>query len=95
LAKYAAAIDMAAYILHQAVTMPWPYEDPLKDLWAEMSAGAVEAPPEVRALQAIEGWCYSNETTFYGRHEVIGQNLKPKVPMSGWTGFWDRPSFCS
>jgi uncharacterized protein (DUF927 family) len=91
LAKYAAAIDMSAYIIHQAVDMPWPYDDPLKDLWAEMSAGAAEAPPEIRALQAIEGWCYSNEISFYGRHEVAGQEMKPKVPMAGWTGFWDRP----
>jgi uncharacterized protein (DUF927 family) len=88
LAKYAAAIDMAAYILHQAVSMPWPYEDPLKDLWAEMSSGAAEAPPEIRALRAIEGWCHSNETTFFGRHEVLRPTLKAKVPISGWTGFW-------
>jgi uncharacterized protein (DUF927 family) len=90
LAKYAAAIDMAAYILHEAVPMAWHYEDPLKDIWLEMSAGAAEAPPEIRALQAIEGWCYSNETTFYGRHEVVGAAMKPKTPMAGWAGFWDQ-----
>jgi hypothetical protein len=75
--------------------MPWPYEDPLKNLWAEMSAGAVEAPPDVRALQAIEGWCFSHETTFYGRHEEYGETMKPKVPQAGWTGFWDEREDCA
>jgi hypothetical protein len=62
-------------------------KDPLEDFWIEMSSEAVEAAPEVRALQAVESWCYSYQSWFYGRHES-DHTLRAKVPHGSWAGFW-------
>jgi putative DNA primase/helicase len=40
LAQYAAAIELAAALVHHALDLPWSYNDPLDALWTDIAAEA-------------------------------------------------------
>jgi len=86
LAPYAAAIQIAARIAHQALELPWKFEDPLRALWEEIAGGAADAAGEGRALQDVMSWAASHEATFRGR-EHTGQ-YGDREPSGGWSGRW-------
>ena len=86
LAPYAAAIQMAAHVAHQALELPWKFEDPLQVLWEEIAGGAADAAGEGRALQDVMSWASAREATFKGREHrgAYGE----REPPGGWSGRW-------
>ncbi len=88
LAAYAAAIDIAARLAHEALELPWDYRDPLASLWVDIAAEASDASGEVRALRDVVSWAYSRAESFCGR-EYRDHMLNVRTPPSGWAGRWD------
>ena len=87
MAQYAAVIDVAAGIAHEALDLRWEYREPLGDLWHDIIAGAVDAAGEERALAGLVSWAHAHDQAFYGRHQE--DRGKPKQPATGWAGRWD------
>jgi hypothetical protein len=85
LATYAAAIYLTAKLVHEALSLPWEFEDPIETLWREIASEADDPLNSRRALRYLISWAYSNENRF------IGRALDARVPPpSGWLGRWDR-----
>lgn len=89
LATYAAAITQAATLVHTALDLPWSFEDPVKELWKEISNEADDPIGAKRALRLLVSWAWANEVRFIGREQ---ENIRgvPSAPSSGWLGRWDR-----
>lgn len=85
---YFAAITLAAQLAHEALDLPWNFEDPIIPLWDELTAETEEADPARKALEYIQSWTASHERAFYGRHDT--DNLgRARAPVNGWAGRWD------
>jgi uncharacterized protein DUF927/Cch-like protein len=89
LALYAATIAQAASLAHQALDLPWTFEDPIEKLWAEISGEAEDAVGAKRALRYLLSWAWANEVRFIGREQENRGGI-PVAPASGWIGRWDR-----
>lgn len=96
LAKYAAAIDITSTLVYAAFQdagqpLPFDYEDPFRDgLYEQIMLEAKDASGEEEALKDVLTWAASNETSFYGRHQ-LDPNGEKKRPHNGvWFGQWDR-----
>lgn len=85
LATYAAALAQTASLVHSALDLPWVFDDPLRSLWAEISAEADDAVGAKRALRLVSSWAHSNQNRFLGRELDVRQ-----APSGGWLGRWDR-----
>src|SRR5262249_25495271 len=88
LAQYAAAIDLAAALVHKALDLPWGYKDPLAALWNEIVTEAAHAAGAPPAPRDVRSWAYSHEEAFGGR-ERFDHDECPIPPPSGWAGRWD------
>lgn len=88
LAQYAAAIDMAAALVHEALDRPWGFKSPLDQLWKDIAREAQDAAGEARTLQELYAWACRHETSFYGRHRS-DQDGKPLYPKGEAFGRWD------
>lgn len=89
LAELAAVIHMAAQLSYECFSFPWEWHGPLDTFWQQMTFDAGVASPEVRALQDVMSWAYSNRSTFIGRREIknfLGDEAQPNL---GWSGRWD------
>ncbi|MEW6351994.1 MAG: DUF927 domain-containing protein [Thermodesulfobacteriota bacterium] len=89
LAQYAAAIDMAAALVHEALDRPWSFKSPLDQLWKDIAREAQDAAGEARTLQEIYAWACRHETSFYGRHRSA-EDGKPLYPKGEAFGRWDE-----
>lgn len=89
LAIYAAAIAQTASLVHTALELPWSFEDPIKQLWKEISGEADDPVGAKRALRLLLSWAWANEFRFIGREQ---ENIRgvPTAPAAGWIGRWDR-----
>ena len=85
MATYAAAIAVTAELVHEALTLPFAFDDPLAKLWAEISGEADDAIGAGKAMRHLLSWAQSNEHRFIGR-ELDTRN----APSAGWLGRWDR-----
>lgn len=85
MATYAAAIAITAELVHEALTLPFAFDDPLAKLWAEISGEADDAIGAGKAMRHLLSWAQSNEHRFIGR-ELDTRN----APSAGWLGRWDR-----
>jgi putative DNA primase/helicase len=88
LAIYAAAVYIAAELVHLALPVPWQHQDPMTTLWSAIVAEASDAAGEERALRDVMSWAYSHAEAFYGRHRSNKDGVIP--PSSGWAGSWDN-----
>lgn len=84
LAEYAAAIVVAARLVHEALDLPWAYEDPIEPLWDELTREAEEADRAQTALDQVYSWAQANEHAFIGRES---KHMNP--PHGGYAGRWD------
>ncbi len=87
LAEHAAAISVASWIAHEALALPWDWDDPVEPLWKEMAGEAADASGEVRALDDVYSWAMARQKDFYGRHEhddFTGKDRKPPVVAGRW-----------
>ncbi len=87
MAEYFAAIDTAAQLVHEALDLPWPYSDPIDDLYHSLTAEASVADRAESALRAALAHAASNQQAFYGRH-MVDQEDNPRQPSAGWLGHW-------
>lgn len=89
MAEYFAAIDTAAVLVHEALDLPWPYSDPVDDLYDALTAEASVADRAESAMRAALEHATSNQQAFYGRHrqDHEGNSLQPG---GGWLGHWPQ-----
>lgn len=88
MATYAAAIAITADIVHEALSLPFAFDDPLAKLWAEISGEADDPLGAKKALQYLMSWASQNEHRFDGRLDVDRQ-MTPLTPSGGIVGRWD------
>ena len=82
--SYLAAIDLAARLAHEALNLPWRYENTVEPLAPDLLAGASEADRSLEALKNVLSWAQAREKYFWGRHD------DEKTPNDGWLGRWDK-----
>jgi hypothetical protein len=82
LAACFAAISVTASLVHEALDLPWEYEDPIAPLWRELVREASDQA--AKALQYVMAWAYAHRDEFSGRR---GDELPP--PAQGWVGRWE------
>jgi len=93
-----AAIALTGRLVHQALSLPWQFQNPFDSLWSSIAADLENVHIDVRALQDLVSWACSNEESFFGRHEIrvfrdgMGDvvDTHEKTPPRGWSGRWDR-----
>lgn len=90
LANYAAAIELAAGMAHDALKLPWGYPDTVRQLWPGLVAEASDAAGEMRALLDVLSVAQSRREAFKALEEAIG--TEQRDPPGGWLGRWDRQS---
>lgn len=95
MAHTGAAIDLAAALIHecfesQGHPLPWECASPLSEMWERVVSDASMAAPEIRALQDLMSWAYSNSETFYGRRPNLNIMVDPIQPQGGWSGSWSN-----
>jgi hypothetical protein len=88
LADFAAAITVASYIAHQALSLPWDWDDPVVPLWEEIAGEAADASGEVRALADTYSWAMSNQARFHGRLDT-DERGNERTPAAGIAGRWE------
>lgn len=95
LAQYAALITVAGLMSHEALNLPWKYDNPLVELWEDLAAHAADAAGDMRALEDVISWAGANEHTFIGRHlEDRFENIIHRGPVSGkWEKAGDYLAF--
>lgn len=78
-----AAIAVAARIAHEALDLPWHFQDPIKPLWKELANEAAGADRAAAALRYVADWAHAHQEEFFGRAKYSRQ------PNNGWAGRWD------
>lgn len=89
LATYAAAVVKTAELVHEALGLPWSFEDPVEQLWKEIAGEAEDPLGSRRAMRLLLSWAWANESRFFGREET-NRNGEPVSPSAGWIGRWER-----
>ena len=84
-ARYCAAVDMAARLVHRALKMPWAYKEPVKSLWPQLIQEANGVDRAAAALRHVMSWANSHEAEFLNRRDA---KLPP--PNGGFAGRWDK-----
>ncbi len=87
MAEYFAAIDVAARLAHEALDLPWPYSDPVDDLYDSLTSEASVADRAESALQTALEHATTRQQAFYGR-QLRDQDDNPREPAGGWLGHW-------
>lgn len=90
LARGFAALHLAEVLAHEAGLIPWSYRNIIHEIWHEVAIEGIDAAGEVRALQDIISWAYSNISRFYGRYQNDWEG-NPRLISNGWAGRWDPP----
>jgi hypothetical protein len=91
-----AAIAVAARIAHEALDLPWEFEDPIKPLWKQLAKESHSADQATAALRYVIDWANSHQEEFFGRakpsHKPLGKGETREVrqPHGGWAGRWDK-----
>lgn len=87
LASYAALVTVAGAMAHQAMPELGEFANPMKDIWAEVSAEASDAAGGLRALQDVISWAHANAHRFLGRNADVFGSERP-IPVET-AGRWD------
>ena len=77
-----AVISLAGELAHQALALPWNYEDPIPLLWESIADEFVEIDVGVRALKEIFDWAATNQSHFCRKD-------RESEPIGGWYGYWE------
>ncbi len=84
MASHFAALTVCVRLAHQALALPWPRHNPLKELWADLVEEASEADKPAQALSHVMSWAYGNPGRF------ASDSNHEQQPTAGWAGRWDR-----
>lgn len=82
-ANYLASIVVTAKIVHEALSLPWKFSNPVDSLWDEIAQHAGEANLAAVALRVVMDWAYAHQEEFY--RKAMGSHQPPQ----GWAGRWD------
>lgn len=85
-AQYVAALDVAKWLLHEALGVPAPSSDPVLIAWHAVIKASAEADRASDALRDLLSWATSQQHRFYGRLE--GEPSGNDAPTGGWLGAW-------
>jgi len=88
LASHAAAIDLAATLVHQTLGLPFDYQNTVDDLWPELTREAHEADRARAALVLLINHCTTSEHRFKGRTET--NRGCAVIPAGGYLGVWSH-----
>ena len=84
MATHFAAINLASFLLHEALDLPWAWADPIDPVWDELVSSTGEADVAAAALRLVVDWGVSHRKDFY-KHLALERDQ----PISGWAGRWD------
>lgn len=85
LATYAAAIAVTARLVHEALQLPFPFYQPLDELWPDISKQAEDTQGAEAAYLFMCNWVRAHQNQFHGQEMDVRL-----APSSGWLGRWDR-----
>ena len=93
LADSAAVISTAGELLHEAIQMPWRFNDPFiaAGLWADIEGGLAEIDAGTRCLNDLLEWATANRTRFWGSHRKDAFHHAIE-PVGGFVGVWRNES---
>jgi putative DNA primase/helicase len=80
MAEYAATIGLAGRMAHRCLGLPWPWHDPLIELWPDIAASTEDAPGHLRALADAVAAAAGQVARFYSPER--------QEPAAGWLGEW-------
>lgn len=83
-AKYIAAMEIAAQILHAELGVPAPTVDVFAELWGRTQDVTAAADKAASAMASAFAWAVANRAGFWSPEGT------PKPPIAGWLGRWDR-----
>lgn len=86
LADHAAVIATAGQLVHEALDLPWKFDDPMVKVWPQLLKGAQDADICDRAALALYDYAVSNPDQFYDHEPPEPQ----KTPRTKWVGRWDN-----
>jgi hypothetical protein len=84
MAAYFAAISVTTIIVHQALDLPWAYEDSIDPLWDEL-VGEVDDPASA-ALRHVMEWASAHQGEFWCPRR---REQDQRYPHQGWAGRWE------
>jgi len=90
LSEYAAVINVAGRLAHEALQLPWEYTAAVTpEIWRGIIDQVSGASAPERALRHVMSVAYSRETAFQGRatRDRQGEEIEPHA---GWLGKWDQ-----
>ena len=83
LAAYLATLTIAAELAHYAEILPWPRQDVVQELWAEVTVETAEADRAAAALRHVVSWAHADISSFWPECSSRGS-----APIE-WAGRWD------
>ena len=89
MAGYFAVLEMAALIAHEALALPWEYQETVELLWDDLVGEATQADRAASALSALISWAHANKYTFDGRLP-LDKDYNERIPFQGVSGRWDK-----
>jgi hypothetical protein len=64
MAPYFAVLEVAAWLAHLSLGLPWEYQGTIANLWQEITADSGEADRAAVALRNVVSWANSRSTQF-------------------------------
>ncbi len=86
MSAHIAAIEVGARLVHQALQLPWEYDETVRDLWGELTRDAAEADRAAVGMRLLLNFCATQRHRFVGG-EPVQDALRP-IPHNGYVGLW-------
>lgn len=94
MAAYAAAMQVTAELVHEAISMPWDVPDLWEVLGPAMVAGVEAADTALEALALAYEDAVTKQKAYFALAEQTtlsyGVPETPEPPITGWRGRWDK-----
>lgn len=87
MASHFAAIVVTSHYVHEALELPWEWENPIAPVWDELVSSSAEADVAARALALAVDWAVAHRQNFFYHNQADSNQ-----PHSGWVGRWDKDS---
>jgi len=91
-ARYMAALDLAASLLHGHLGLPEPEVAVAGWAWAKVVKSYTGTDTATSALETAWAWIWANEAGFEGSKAALkeaSESRNYRIPSGGWLGRWD------
>lgn len=88
MAAHVAAIEVGARLIHQAIQLPWEYDETVRHLWAELTRDAAEADRAAVGMRLLLNFCATQRHRFDGGETA--HNSTGPAPFGGYVGRWSH-----